>query len=131
MSKSSKGQIVPAELTEEDKKKLLLIIENLEKEPLSYEFLNPVDTVGLGLTDYFDYIKHPMDLETLRSNIFNHKYVMVQEALNDLQQIWTNCKIYNMEGSDIYRMAETLEKQSRKFVEKYYKINKPPVFNSK
>ena len=64
--KSSKtNQVIPGELTKEDNIKIKHILDTLEKEPLSYEFLNPVDSIGLGLNDYFDYIKSP----SLR---FNH-----------------------------------------------------------
>jgi len=28
-----------------------------------------------------------------------HKYIFVQEVLDDIQLIWTNCKTYNIEGS--------------------------------
>lgn len=121
----------PGEMTKEDELKIRGILDVLEKDPLSYEFQNPVDTVGLGLTDYFDYIKVPMDLGSVGKKLKNNKYTYVQEALDDIQQIWTNCKIYNMEGSDFYRLAESLEKTSRRLIEKHYKVNKPPTFSSK
>jgi hypothetical protein len=125
------SQIVPAVMYDEDKKKIFKIIETIEKEPYSIEFQNPVDVEGLGLLDYYDYVKYPMDLGTIKKKLKESKYVMVKEALDDLQQIWTNCKIYNMEGSDIYKMAESLEKVFKKTAEKYYKLPKFPVFNSK
>ena len=135
MSKDNKitkhNQLVPGEMTKDDETKLRSILDILEKDPQSYEFLNPVDTVGLGLSDYFDYVKYPMDLGTIGKNLKNGKYLYVQEAIDDLFKVWTNCKIYNMEGSDIYRMAESLEKTSKKLIEKYYKVNKIPTFNSK
>jgi hypothetical protein len=131
-NKSSKiTQVEPATMYDEDKKKIVKIIDTIEKEPYSIEFQNPVDVEGLGLLDYYNYIKYPMDLGTVKRKVKESKYVMVQEALNDLQQIWVNCKIYNMEGSDIYKMAESLEKLYKKTAEKYYKLPKFPVFNSK
>ena len=131
-NKSSKiTQVEPATMYDEDKKKIIKIIDTIEKEPYSIEFQNPVDVEGLGLLDYYNYIKYPMDLGTVKRKVKECKYVMVQEALNDLQQIWVNCKIYNMEGSDIYKMAESLEKLYKKTAEKYYKLPKFPVFNSK
>lgn len=129
--KMTRNLVTPGEMTREDEVKIRHILDSLEKDPLSYEFLNPVDTVGLGLVDYFDYVKYPMDLGTVGKKLRNNKYAYVQEALDDIQHIWTNCKIYNMEGSDIYRMAEKLERETRKLTEKYYKIVKPPPFNSK
>lgn len=130
--KSSKNnQVIPGELTKDDEIKLKSVLDTLEKDPMSYEFLNPVDTIGLGLSDYFDYVKYPMDLGTVNKKLKNNKYVYVQDAIDDIFRIWTNCKIYNMEGSDIYRMAESLEKISKKLLEKHYKLNKIPTFNSK
>ena len=42
-----------------------------------------------------------MDLGTVKKNLKNGKYKFVEEALNDLQCIWDNCKLYNAEGSVI------------------------------
>jgi Transcription factor involved in chromatin remodeling, contains bromodomain len=57
---------------------------------------------GLGLADYFDIIKNPMDLGTVRKNLKANKYKYVEEVLADIQLIWDNCKTYNAEGSVIY-----------------------------
>ena len=43
-----------------------------------------------------------MDLGTLKKNLKNNKYKTVEEALNDIQLIWGNCKAYNAEGSVNY-----------------------------
>jgi len=34
-----------------------------------------------------------------KKNIKNNKYSCLQEVFNDIQLIWDNCKLYNMEGS--------------------------------
>ena len=132
-SNKTRSQIpTPGILNKEEEQKLKTIIESIEKEPMSFEFLNPVDTVGLGLHDYFDIVLHPMDLASVKKKLLNNIiYIYVQEVLDDIQLIWTNCKVYNMEGSDIYKIAEYMEKQSRKIIEKYYKAPKAPSFNSK
>ena len=54
---------------------------------------------GLGLTDYYDIIKTPMDLGTVKKNLKANKYKFVEDCLNDIQLIWDNCKQYNAEGS--------------------------------
>jgi hypothetical protein len=51
----------------------------------------------------------------------NNKYSNLQEALNDIQLIWDNCKLYNIEGSDIYKMAVHCEKLVKKTIEKLFK----------
>lgn len=109
------------EITKDNENRLKSLIESLEKDPLSYEFRQPVDVVGLGLTDYYDYILKPMDLSTVKKNLKNGKYMFVYEVLNDIQQIWTNCKIYNQKGSEFYHLAEVNEKNSKRLIEKYFK----------
>ena len=52
----------------------------------------------MGLTDYPDIIKYPMDLTTVSKRFKEEKYSKVEEALDDLQLIWDNCKAYNPEG---------------------------------
>ena len=57
--------------------------------------------------------------------------------------IWGNCKKYNMEGSvsfykitqEIYKMADSLEKSSKKLIDKFFKPKtesaaKPPKTNT-
>ena len=55
----------------------------------------------MGLADYFDIIKNPMDLGTVKKNLKANKYKFVEEFLADIELIWDNCKAYNAEGSVI------------------------------
>jgi hypothetical protein len=50
---------------------------------------------ALGLTDYTFIIKYPMDLGTVSEKLRMDKYRFVEEALDDIQLIWDNCKTYN------------------------------------
>lgn len=45
--------------------KALVIIAYMLKDPRSYPFREPVDPILLGIPDYFDIIKSPMDLGTI------------------------------------------------------------------
>ncbi len=126
MSKESKSKTLPplcieGEMNKEEESKVLSILDSLDKDPLSYEFRVPVDVVGLNLIDYYDYIKYPMDLSTVKKKLKNKEYVTIQDALDDIQQIWINCKIYNPEGSEFHKLAEVLEKQTRKLIEKSFR----------
>ena len=35
---------------------------------------------------------------------------------SDLQLIWANCKSYNVSGSDIYKLAENMERRCKKLI---------------
>lgn len=58
-----------------------------------------IHLIGLGLPDYFDIIKNPMDLGSVKKNLNGNKYKFIEDCLGDIQLIWDNCKMYNAEGS--------------------------------
>lgn len=67
--------------------------------PLSAPFRYPVDSKAYP--DYYQLIKKPMDLQTLRNEINKGSYSKIRKALDDLRLIWSNCITFNQEGSDI------------------------------
>ena len=72
-----------------------------------------------------------MDLGTVKSNLKVEKYQTVGDCLEDIQLIWTNCKTYNMQGSEIWKLAVQLEKQTNKLIEKSFKNTTTTVNNKK
>ena len=86
----------------------------IEEDPKSYEFREPVAWKELGLTDYPEIIKKPMDLRSVRKNLSKNKYKKYDEFFRDVQLIWDNCKTYNIQGSDIYKMAEQMERIAKR-----------------
>jgi hypothetical protein len=62
----------------------------------------------MGLSDYPNIIKYPMDLSTLSKKFKEEKYSKVEEVLDDIQLIWDNCKTYNPDNSWIHSIAEKL-----------------------
>ena len=59
-------------------------IPQLEKDPTSFEFRQPVDWKAYGLVDYLDIIKKPMDLATLKRNLTRGRYGTADEFFQDL-----------------------------------------------
>lgn len=59
-----------------------------------------------------------MDLKTTRSKLIKQKYPRYEDFFKDIQLIWDNCKTYNIQGSDIYKLAEDMEKISRRAINK-------------
>lgn len=56
----------------------------------------------MGLTDYPQVVKNPMDLSTVNKKFNQGKYPTIESICDDLQLIWDNCKIYNPPNSWIY-----------------------------
>ena len=86
--------------------RLTLIMHRFHSSFLSEPFREAVDWKALGLFDYPQIIKHPMDLGTVKRKINEGKYKSLHEAGDDVRQIWKNCMTYNADGSDFYNLAE-------------------------
>ena len=106
-------------LPKEDWPKCKKILENIEADPLSDPFREPVAWEELKLFDYPKIVQRPMDFSTLKTNLMNGMFGTYEEFLADLQLIWDNCKLYNMAGSEIYKMAERQEKLTRRELQKF------------
>ena len=69
-------------------------------------FRDPVDWEALGLFDYPQVIKKPMDLALVKKKINEGKYKSIHDAADDVRMIWKNCMTYNADGSDFYNLAQ-------------------------
>lgn len=89
---------------EELRTALLPTLEKLyRQEPESVPFRYPVDPQALGIPDYFEIVKKPMDLGTIRSNILNGKYSDPWEYVDDVWLMFDNAWLYNRKTSRVYR----------------------------
>jgi len=95
----------------------LKFLQNLCKEIISkkhwhksFPFHKPVDTVKLGLHDYFEIIKKPMDFTTVMENNESGVYESAEDFIADVRLIFKNCYQYNSPADDICHMAKYCEK---------------------
>lgn len=84
-------------------------------------FRAPVDWKTLGLFDYPQLIKKPMDLGQIKRKIEKDSYTTIHDAAEDVRLVWKNCMQYNADGSDFYKLAQSL---SKRFEDKYTKLLK-------
>ncbi|CAH9099195.1 unnamed protein product [Cuscuta epithymum] len=84
------------------------LLERLMKHKHGWVFNQPVDTVGLGLHDYYDIIKQPMDLGTVKSRLDSNWYKSPREFAEDVRLTFRNAMTYNPKGQDVHVMAEQL-----------------------
>ena len=109
------------EINEEEIKKLEKIFDTMEKDTQAYEFLAPVDYIGLNILDYPKIITHPMDLGTVKKNLLNGEYKIFQDFMSDINLIWKNCRTYNLPGSEIVKMANHCDKKIKQLIDKQFK----------
>ena len=72
------------------------------KHQHGWPFLVPVDTIKLGLPDYFKIITQPMDLGTIKKRLENNYYWCAQECIDDTNTMFQNCYTYNKPGEVIF-----------------------------
>lgn len=108
---------LPIKKNNSNMKSLEELIELISNRRDALPFQEPVDYVGLGLTDYPLIVKQMMDLGTVSRKLENREYSTVRDCLDDLQLIWDNCKLYNAEFSNIYKVALRLEEFMQKQIE--------------
>ncbi|CAI9757257.1 unnamed protein product [Fraxinus pennsylvanica] len=84
------------------------LLERLMKHKHGWVFNKPVDTVALGLHDYFEIIKSPMDLGTVKAKLNQNLYNSPVEFAEDVRLTFRNAMTYNPKEQDVYMMAEQL-----------------------
>jgi hypothetical protein len=86
----------------------LKLVKTLATNKNGWPFSTPVDPIALGIPDYFQIIKTPMDLSTVEQKINNEQYNNIDELIRDVRQIWFNCRTYNGPEHDITKMGQAL-----------------------
>ena len=75
------------------------------QEPESIPFRQPVDPGALGIPDYFDIIRKPMDLSTIKRKLDTGEFKDPWEYVEDVWLMFDNAWIYNRKTSKVYKFA--------------------------
>ncbi|XP_037707323.1 bromodomain adjacent to zinc finger domain protein 1A [Drosophila subpulchrella] len=84
------------------------LLEQIMKHKAAWPFLRPVLTSEVP--DYHQIIKAPMDLAKIKSKLNMGSYQLNEELLSDIQLVFRNCDLYNVEGNEIYDAGCQLER---------------------
>ncbi|KAI3702802.1 hypothetical protein L6452_28554 [Arctium lappa] len=84
------------------------LLQRLMKHKHGWVFNEPVNAKLLGLHDYHNIIKHPMDLGTIKSRLAQNFYKNPSEFAEDVRLTFRNAMTYNPKGQDVHVMAEQL-----------------------
>lgn len=85
------------------------VLKVLQGHQHGWVFNSPVDPVELGLPDYFEVIKKPMDLGTIRKKLENGIYHSLEDFEGHVHLTFDNAMMYNPEGSVVYNMAKEMK----------------------
>ncbi|XP_032048209.1 LOW QUALITY PROTEIN: bromodomain testis-specific protein [Aythya fuligula] len=87
-----------------------VVMKAMWRHNFSWAFISPVDAAALNLPDYYNIIKKPMDLSTIKKRLEHNYYAKAAECIEDFKTMFLNCHIYNKPGDDVVFMAQELEK---------------------
>lgn len=91
------------------------IIDNMLNNSASWPFKEPV---GIDLApDYYEIIKNPIDLKTMREKVRRGEYSDVSEFLRDVELLFSNARTYNKKDTVYYKMADKLEESVQTSIE--------------
>ncbi|XP_034751583.1 bromodomain-containing protein 3-like isoform X2 [Etheostoma cragini] len=88
-----------------------ILTEMLSKKYVAYAwpFYKPVDVDALGLHDYRDIIKYPMDLGTVKKKLNGGEYQDEQAFAADVRLVFSNCYKYNPPNHFVVTGAKKLQ----------------------
>eukprot|EP00111_Clytia_hemisphaerica_P009366 TCONS_00027490-protein len=95
-----------------------LLNEIMKRDEAEY-FLDPVDPKEVP--DYLQFVDNPMDFGTIKRKLNTAKYLEVQDFLDDIHQVFTNCDIYNQPESQVAREGAKLKTFVNKKIKELFK----------
>jgi len=84
------------------------IVRKLIDHKCGWLFKEPVDPDLYGIPDYFDVIRSPMDLGTIKNKLTKKKYVSIEDFAADVRLTFSNAMKYNPPGNDVHIFAKEL-----------------------
>ena len=87
------------------------ILKHIMSKRIAVPFNEPVDPVAIGISDYFDKIKCPMDLGTIRERLRINFYQNILDFASDVRLTFCNATTYNPTGHHIHESAGVLLKE--------------------
>ena len=95
-------------------------LTTLYRDQRTYIFANPVDPVALNIPDYFNIVKTPMDLTTVKTKLKEHKYEKIQDFMADMELIFYNCRLYNGTESQVGQIGVAVNEEYQRLTEQLY-----------
>ncbi|KEF55319.1 uncharacterized protein A1O9_08973 [Exophiala aquamarina CBS 119918] len=84
-------------------------ISNPKHWQMNQYFLYPVDPVALNIPTYFQIVKKPMDLGTIKTQLANNGYEKAKDFEEDVRLIFKNCFKFNPDGDLVNAAGHQLE----------------------
>ncbi|KAK1666092.1 hypothetical protein QYE76_054251 [Lolium multiflorum] len=88
--------------------RIRMLLNKLLQHEDGWVFAKPVDSLSLGLRDYYSDIYDPMDLGTVSRRLDGNRYMDLHSFARDVRLTFHNAMVYNDKGDDVYESAAEL-----------------------
>ncbi|KAJ2513279.1 hypothetical protein GGH20_005158, partial [Coemansia sp. RSA 1937] len=85
------------------------VLQQLQAQPSALEFMAPVDPVKQGVPTYFDIVKNPMDLGTIRKRLDRSHYTSPDQFRDDVMLVLDNCFLFNPPDTFVHAQGRALQ----------------------
>lgn len=109
-SDEKRENLVEDSMTDTEYKACANLISKIKRCQNVSPFLKPVDPIALGIPEYFEKIKNPMDISTIKTKLDSKTYTKLSEFNDDFNLMFNNCYSFNQPDSYVYNMGKDLQK---------------------
>mmetsp|Transcript_13233 Transcript_13233/g.20784 ORF Transcript_13233/g.20784 Transcript_13233/m.20784 type:complete len:506 (+) Transcript_13233:221-1738(+) len=99
------------------------MLESIMQDQFARLYFNvPVDPIKLGIPQYTQVVKKPMDLGTIKTRLENEYYDDLDQMVEDINLVWDNAMLFNPPGTDVHECARILKESMEKRLKKLPKV---------
>ena len=80
-------------MNDEIRKAAIDVMDQIISHPIANDFIEPVQPSD-DMQDYFETIKNPQDLTSIKNKLIEKKYTSVQQWADDVELVWANHELY-------------------------------------
>ena len=80
-----------------------------DQEPEASAFRLPVDPDSLGIPDYYQIVKKPMDMSCIKGKLDKGEYTDPWEFVDDVWLMFENAWLYNRKTSRVYKWCSKVK----------------------
>jgi hypothetical protein len=99
------------------------IVDKLYYHPLCGPFWDTLQSLGDYQDEYYKAIKRPIDLHTIWNNVEDNIYQTFNHFCKDVLLVFSNCREFNLKGSELYETSVQLEEYFKILIEPAKKAN--------
>ncbi|KAJ2902971.1 hypothetical protein GGI21_004488, partial [Coemansia aciculifera] len=94
----------------EETKRLSAVLRKVSRHPDAFPFMRPVDVLLDGCPTYYDVVKQPMDLGTVKRKLESGQYSNSKQFESDVRLMLDNCYLFNPPGTPVYLMGQAVQR---------------------